>query len=266
MRCLGSSAVRAFASAAPIDPPAPVSRTTLLRTKCITAVRFKSISKPILSFRPAIFQPEATHRNLHLRISSSRGLLSSYGVICPLFPKQESELHWVLDSKREAGMHSHVRFNRGLGRQYHKWMKAMHYAGTTQTTYLKALHQYVGFMGQRSLARAKHTDIRLFIAHASENGATLGSVYRHLGILRQFYDFLNLGGVVDYVAPRFVRLRLPWHQRPRVLSEAQVRQLILATRTPRERALIEFFYSTGCRLNEARHIKIENIDFVASQA
>ena len=163
-------------------------------------------------------------------------------------------------------MHSHVRFNRGLVRQYHKWMKAMHYAGTTQTTYLKALHQYIGFMGQRSLARAKHTDIRLFIAHASENGATLGSVYRHLGILRQFYDFLNLGGVVDYVAPRFVRLRLPWHQRPRVLSEAQVRQLISATRTPRERALIEFFYSTGCRLNEARHIKIENIDFVARQA
>lgn len=119
---------------------------------------------------------------------------------------------------------------------------------------------------QRSLARAKHTDIRLFIAQASENGATLGSVYRHLGILRQFYDFLNLGGVVDYVAPRFVRLRLPWHQRPRVLSEAQVRQLISATRTPRERALIEFFYSTGCRLNEARHIKIENIDFVARQA
>ena len=64
-------------------------------------------------------------------------------------------------------MHSHVRFNRGLVRQYHKWMKAMHYAGTTQTTYLKALHQYVGFMGQRSLARAKHTDVRLFIAHAS---------------------------------------------------------------------------------------------------
>jgi site-specific recombinase XerC/DNA invertase Pin-like site-specific DNA recombinase len=163
-------------------------------------------------------------------------------------------------------MHSHVRFNRGLVRQYHKWMKVMHYAGTTQTTYLKALHQYVGFMGQRSLARAKHTDIRLFIAQASENGATLGSVYRHLGILRQFYDFLNLGGVVDYVAPRFVRLRLPWHQRPRVLSEAQVRQLISATRTPRERALIEFFYSTGCRLNEVRHTKIEQIDFISRHA
>src|SRR3984957_3685250 len=70
-----------------------------------------------------------------LRISSSHGLLSSYRVICPLFPKQERELDWVLDSKRGAGMHSHVRFNRGLVKQYHKWMKAMHYAGTTQATY-----------------------------------------------------------------------------------------------------------------------------------
>lgn len=163
-------------------------------------------------------------------------------------------------------MHSHVRFNRGLVRQYHKWMKAMHYARITQTIYLKALHQYVEFIGQRSLARAKHTDIRLFIAQASENGATLGSVYRNLGILRQFYDFLNLGGVVDYVAPRFVRLRVPWKQPGRVLSEAQIRRLISATRTLRERALIEFFYSTGCRLNEARHTKIEQIDFIARHA
>ena len=59
-------------------------------------------------------------------------------------------------------MHSHVRFNRGLVRQYHKWMKAMHYAETTQTTYLKALHQYVGFMGHNDLLLAQSTPISDF--------------------------------------------------------------------------------------------------------
>ncbi len=73
----------------------------------------------------------------------------------------------------------------------------MHYARVTQTMYFKALRQYVDFIGKRSLARADHTDIRLFLAQASENGATLATAYRYLGILRQFYDFLNLGGVVD---------------------------------------------------------------------
>ncbi|MGD0307246.1 MAG: tyrosine-type recombinase/integrase [Candidatus Acidiferrales bacterium] len=163
-------------------------------------------------------------------------------------------------------MRSYARFNRGLVDQYYKWMIAMHYAKVTKRVYLKALHRYLNFMGERSLARADHTDIRLFIADASENGATLDAVYRHLGILRQFYDFLNLGGVVDYVAPRFVRLRRPWRGRPGTLTEAQIKRLISVTQTPRERALVEFFYSSGCRLSEALHLKIENVDLVARQA
>jgi integrase/recombinase XerD len=163
-------------------------------------------------------------------------------------------------------MRSYARFNRGLVRQYHKWMIAMHYARVTQTVYLKALRRYIDFLGNRSVARADHADIRLFIARASEDGATLNTVYRYLGILRQFYDFLNLGGVVDYVAPRFVRLRVPWRNRPSTLTEAQVRRLISFAQTPREKALVEFLYSSGCRLSESIHLKIEDIDFPARQA
>ncbi len=165
-----------------------------------------------------------------------------------------------------ATFHSFANYNRRLTTQYDKWMIAMHYARITRTTYLKALRLYVNFLGGRSIAKASHTDIRLFIARVSEDGATLGTVYRYLGILRQFYDFLNLGGVVSYVAPRFVRLRVPWHGHPGSLSEAQVQRLISETRTARERALVEFFYATGCRLSEARHLKIENLDLIGRSA
>jgi integrase/recombinase XerD len=161
---------------------------------------------------------------------------------------------------------SFASYNRRLTEQYHKWMVAMHYARVTKTTYLKVLRLYIDFFGARSIATASHDDIRLFIAHVSENGATLGTVYRYLGILRQFHDFLNLGGVVSYVAPRFVRLRVPWHGPPGSLSEAQVRRLISATRTARERALVEFFYATGCRLSEALHLRIEQLDLTSRSA
>jgi integrase/recombinase XerD len=163
-------------------------------------------------------------------------------------------------------MRSYVRFNRGLVRQYDRWMVAMHYVRTTRYSYLKVLQLYVNFLGTRSLATASHTEVRLFIARLSEDGATLNTVYRALGILRQFYDFLNLGGVVSYVAPRFVRLRVPWHSTPGVLSEAQVRLLISAARTTRERALVEFLYATGCRLSEALHLKIDKLDLIARNA
>jgi site-specific recombinase XerD len=82
-----------------------------------------------------------------------------------------------------------------------------------------------------------------------------------LGALRRFYDFLNLGGVVSYVPPRLVRIKrvrrtdLPW------LTEPQVKRLLAATKTTRERALLEFIYSTGCRARETARLRVEDIDF-----
>jgi integrase/recombinase XerD len=163
-------------------------------------------------------------------------------------------------------MHSYVRFNRGLARQYDRWMVAMHYANQTQRMYRKVVRQYVEFIGKRSIATAHHTDIRNYIARVSENGASLNAVYRDLGVLRQFYDFLNLGGVVSYVAPRYVRLRRPWGNSLRPLTESQVQRVISVARTLRERALVEFLYATGCRLSEARCLKVEYIDFPSKSA
>ena len=163
-------------------------------------------------------------------------------------------------------MHSYVRFNRGLARQYDKWMVAMHYAKQTQRMYTKIIRRYVEFIGKKSIATARHTDIRQYIARVSEDGATLSSVYRDLGVLRLFYDFLNLGGVVSYVAPRYVKLRRPRQNSLRPLTESQVHRLMSAARTLREHALVEFFYSTGCRLDEARCLKVESLDLASRSA
>ena len=107
-------------------------------------------------------------------------------------------------------MRSYARFNRGIAKQYDQWMIAMHYAKTTQHIYRKTIRQFTDFLNKRSLATVSHVDIRKFIAQMSEDGASLGGVYRSLNTLRLFFDFLHLGGVVSYVAPRFVRLRRPW--------------------------------------------------------
>lgn len=158
-------------------------------------------------------------------------------------------------------MNSYVRFNRGLASRYDQWMVAMHYARHTQETYRRTIRLFLDFLGKKSAASVTHEDIRQFIAQVSEDGATLNVTYRHLGVLRLFYDFLNLGGVVSYVAPRLVSLRPPLRKNLPSLSESEVQRLIASTRTKRERALVEFYYSTGCRLREASHLRIENIDF-----
>jgi site-specific recombinase XerD len=160
-------------------------------------------------------------------------------------------------------MRNYTRFNGGLARQYDKWMVAMHYAKGTKHMYRRTVQRFSEFLGKRSLASVSHIDIRNFIVRSSEDGASLGVVYQDLSVLRLFYDFLHLGGLVSYVAPRFIRLRRPWWNSPAPLNESQVQKLIAATNTRRDRALVEFFYSTGCRLSEATRLKVEDLDFDA---
>jgi site-specific recombinase XerD len=163
-------------------------------------------------------------------------------------------------------MRSYAQLNRGLARQYDQWMVAMHYARVTQQTYRRTIRRFTDFLGRKSLLVVSHLDIRKFVARVSEDGSSLGSVYRNLGVLRLFYDFLHLGGLVSYVAPRFVRLRRPWWNSLAPLSESQVQRLIAATKTLRERALIEWFYATGSRLTETTCLRVEDLDLDARTA
>jgi len=160
-------------------------------------------------------------------------------------------------------MRSYVRFNKDVAKQYDQWMIAMHYARVTQHMYRKIIRRFRKFLGTKSFASVGHVDVRQFIAQSSQDGASLGMVYRDLGVLRTFYDFLNLGGMVSYAAPRFVKLRRPWWNSLSPLNESEVQRLIAAATTLRERAVIEFFYSTGCRLGEAIRLKVEDVNLDA---
>jgi integrase/recombinase XerD len=156
--------------------------------------------------------------------------------------------------------------NRALAKRYDEWMLAMHYAKDTQSAYRKVIRMFIDFLGEKSAVTVTHWDIRKYIAQISENGASLDLTYRHLGVVRLFYDFLNLGGVVSYVAPRLVKLRKPVQNPGRTLSETQVQLLISATKTLRERALVEFLYGTGCRLREVRYLKVDDLNLFGRTA
>jgi site-specific recombinase XerD len=163
-------------------------------------------------------------------------------------------------------MRSYANTNKKLAKRYDEWMIALHYAPHTQYAYRRIIRRFVEFLGKKSIASVTHLEVRQFAAHVSENGASLDSTYRHLGVLRLFYDFLNLGGVVSYVAPRLVKMRCPPRKRAPLLTELEVQRLMAAAQSLRERAMFEFFYATGCRVGEVTHLKVEDIDFTARTA
>jgi site-specific recombinase XerD len=158
-------------------------------------------------------------------------------------------------------MRSFGSFNGKLAKRYDDWMIALHYTENTRRYAQRVLGNFNKFLEKRSISNVTHLEIREFLTHISAYGATLETTYRYLGVLRRFYDFLNLGGVVSYVPPRLVRMKHVKRTNLPILSESEIKRLLAATRTARERALIEFIYGTGCRLRESTYLRVEEINF-----
>ena len=47
---------------------------------------------------------------------------------------------------------------------------------------------------------------------------------------------------------------------PRVMSEEEIKQIIAAARTPRDRAILELGYGSGLRVNELANLRIEDVN------
>jgi site-specific recombinase XerD len=163
-------------------------------------------------------------------------------------------------------MRSLSNFNRRLVKRYEQWMVIQRYSIGTKYVYRQTLRLFVEFLREKSIVDVTHLDVRRFMLRLAENGVSLISARRHILALRRFYDFLNLGGLVNYSAPRLVTVRQAPVKIPPHLSEEEVRRLIAAAETQREKALVEFFYATGCRLNEARCLQIGDLDLNARTA
>jgi site-specific recombinase XerD len=174
----------------------------------------------------------------------------------------------ILFFSNEAGrsMRSHAGFNRKLVKRWEQWMVIQHYSVGTKYIYKQTLALFVDFLSDKSITDVTHLDVRRFLLRLSEDGVSLICARKHLVSLRRFYDFLNLGGLVTYVAPRLVAIRQTARKIPPHFSEEEMRRLISAAKTLREKALVECLYATGCRVTEMRCMKVQDLDLNARNA
>lgn len=163
-------------------------------------------------------------------------------------------------------MKSYSRFNEGLQKRFCEWLILQHYSKGTNYVYRQSVRLFVQFLGDKAATKVTHIEVRKFMLYLAENRCSIFSACRHLQGVRRFYDFLNLGGLVSYVAPRLVAIRSLPSKIPPHLSEKEVRRLIAASKTPREIALTEFFYATGCRLGEGLRLTMQDLDLDARTA
>jgi integrase/recombinase XerC len=158
-------------------------------------------------------------------------------------------------------MKSGVAFNTDLAGRYERWLVAQKYAKSTRGQYNRAVREYCEFLGAKPFTKSTHFDIQEFMAFRAKADASARTLRGLLFALRIFFDFLSLGGLMQWVPPRFVRPRAVKPTVPRVLSTEQVKRLFTATRNKFERAVLEMFYGTGCRTGELCSMRVEDVDF-----
>ena len=151
--------------------------------------------------------------------------------------------------------------NLEMAERFRAWLGAQKYSPSTQERYHRIACRLCHFIGPKTLDSVTPMDIGDFLTKTLPDRWQDSYIADHLGPLRSFFDFLYLGGVVDNVAPRFLKTRGRIKPLPRALTQAQVRELIRSTSHPRDRALIELLYATGCRIGELRLARVEDIDF-----
>src|SRR5579885_2615106 len=177
------------------------------------------------------------------------------------FPQERKRILRVSGSVHRHGRRSLQELNRAMAEQFRTWLIGQKYAASTVEKYHRIALKLCHHLGAKAFSTVTPMDIGHFITSTLPDRWNDNYIAEILGPLRSFFDFLYLGGVVDSVAPRFLKTRAREKPLPRTLTESEVRRLIRACEHPRDRALIEFLYSTGCRIGEAIRVRVEEINF-----
>src|SRR5258708_26427649 len=97
--------------------------------------------------------------------------------------------------------------NIDLASRYAKWLVAQKYAAGTRSQYCLAVKEYSDFLDAKSFTKSTHFDVQEFIADRAKLGRSARTLRALLYALRIFFDFLNLGVMIVWTAPRVIRPR-----------------------------------------------------------
>lgn len=140
-------------------------------------------------------------------------------------------------------------------------------AQNTLHAYRRDLENVEEFLGTRSatLLRARAEDLRAYLQSQSRKGRSTKTVARRYAALRVFLKFLAAEGHDVGALLQQIERPKPERSLPKILSRAQVNQLIAAP-NPKSRlfardvAIIELLYASGLRASELCDLKVRDVN------
>lgn len=115
----------------------------------------------------------------------------------------------------------------------------------------------------KSVSKITADDIRGYISYLSEaRGLWETSLQTHISVLRAFFSWLLMEERIKKNPMLKIRsLKLDKKNARQALSVEELERLRDACKGYREKALVEFLVSTGCRLSEVAQLNVADLDF-----
>ena len=130
------------------------------------------------------------------------------------------------------------------------------YSKRTIKMYSVYLSEFMNY-AKKAPSEVTRDDIVAFLAEKKQKGdasnATLALA--HASLKFYFHGCLHMKVVEEIKVPKKGK------KLPTVLTRKEIVNLIGATDSPRDRLIVEFLYSSGCRVSEVVKLKTEDLDF-----
>lgn len=129
----------------------------------------------------------------------------------------------------------------------------------TLKQYSTEIHKMLQFLGKK-IEDVTTMDLRYYYSISRQNGISMSTMQTRLHYLSSFWDFLNVEGMVtDNPVRRIGNLMLE-RTIKKPFCQEELEALRVNCRTLRDRALIEFLYSTGVRVSELVALNVQDIE------
>ncbi|MEI8350253.1 MAG: tyrosine recombinase XerC [Candidatus Omnitrophota bacterium] len=148
------------------------------------------------------------------------------------------------------------------------------YSPHTLTNYkidLKEFEQFLDSQGGRDIKNIDYFILRKYLANLSEKNLNKRSVSRKISTLKSFFKFMvreeeiKTSPAASLIYPRLEK------NLPNFLTEEQTNTILALPQgddvmTLRDKAMLEFLYSTGARVSELVSLKINDVDIISGIA
>jgi integrase/recombinase XerD len=141
-------------------------------------------------------------------------------------------------------------------KNYVQKLEIMRYALSTARTYISNFEAFINYYKDTAVNEIDENDVRNYLQFLVHEGKSDSSINVAVNAIKFYYE-----GVLG-MPNRFYSIDRPLKREklPKVLSKAEVKDIIASTRNLKHRCVVALLYSSGLRRNELISLKLEDID------